>query len=156
MSRQTEVSLVRATWAPAAVNARKKRMVVAASVVTVAVATVVWLLLTVPIAQESSGSTLIGAHLYSFESHSLFGSNGGWLSYSYRGVLFTFHLWCLAGPAGGLVCGNATESAGASFAYSFSDGPPAINPPWQTWVAPDSHEAVQYQQGGLVHLLVAV
>ena len=49
---------------------------------------------------------------------------------------------------------NASEPSGASHPYSFSDGPPRSSPPWQTWVAPDGHEAVQYQTGGLPHLQV--
>jgi hypothetical protein len=91
---------------------------------------------------------------YSLVSESLFG-NSSWLNYSYRGVTFGFHLWCSVSPGGGEVCGNATESGGTSYRYAFSDGLPQVDPGWQTWVAPDGHEAVQYRMGGLVHLLVA-
>jgi hypothetical protein len=137
-------------WTPR----RKKLVVIAVVLAAVAVVTVL-VLLTVPIAQEQSGYTLIGLRLYSFESESLFGS-ASWLNYSYQGVTFGFHLWCLISSAAGVVCGNATESTGVSYSYSFSDGPPSPNPSWQTWVAPDGHEAVQYLLGGLVHLLVVV
>ncbi|MCI4331260.1 MAG: hypothetical protein L3K19_05380 [Thermoplasmata archaeon] len=93
---------------------------------------------------------------YLFESESLFG-NQSWLNYSFDGVTFGFHLWCgVDGPDVGIVCGNATEGDGAVYDYNFSDGPtPMTNPPWQTWVAPDYQVAVQYREGGMVHLLVA-
>jgi hypothetical protein len=104
--------------------------------------------------QESTGQIRINGRTYTSESVSLFGG-AMWLNYSYRGVTFGFHLWCAVTPAAGVVCGNATESTGVSYPYSFSDGPPSPNPGWQTWVAPDGHEAVQYKEGGLVHLLVA-
>ena len=111
-------------------------------------------LLYVPIAQESSGYAAIGLRLYSFESESLFGQS--WSNFTYHGVTFEFHLWCLITPAAGEICGNATESGGVRYSYSFMDGPPSPSPSWQTWVAPDGHEAVQYRQGGLAHLLVQV
>lgn len=102
------------------------------------------------------GYTTVGIHRYAYESEELFGDTGSWQNYSYRGVTFEFHLWCEVSPGGGTLCGHATEADGTSYAYSFSDGPPVSGePPWQTWVAPDSHEAVQYQQGGHAHLLVA-
>ena len=50
---------------------------------------------------------------------------------------------------------NATETDGSRAAYSFSDGPPRENPGWQTWIAHDGHEAVQYMLGGSVRLLVS-
>ncbi len=128
---------------------RRLLLVLAIAGVSIVVVTVV---LNVPIAQEASGYQLVGLRLFSFESQSLFGNS--WTNYTYRGVTFSFHLWCSAGPAAGEVCGNATESDGGSYAYSFEDGITVRG--WQTWVSPDSHEAVQYQQGGLVHLLVAV
>ena len=112
------------------------------------------LILAYPFSQASAGNISIDGKNSSFESESLFG-NASWLNYSYRGVTFGFHLWRSIGSGAGEVCGNATESTGTSYPYSFSDGPPSPNPPWQTWVAPDGHEAVQYRQGGLVHLLVA-
>jgi hypothetical protein len=126
-------------------------VIVAATIgVTVSLAILVF-----PLSQESTGQISISGKTYWLESESLFG-NASWLNYSYRGVTFGFHLWCLISPAAGVVCGNATESTGISYAYSFSDGPPSSNPSWQTWVAPDGHEGVQYKLGGLVHLLVAV
>lgn len=112
------------------------------------------LTLAFPSSQPSAGSISIGGISYSFESESLF-ANASWLNYSYHGVTFGFHLWCLITSAAGVVCGNATESTGITYPYSFSDGPPSPSPSWQTWVAPDDHEAVQYKQGGLVQLLVA-
>jgi hypothetical protein len=127
-----------------------------AGVVTVAAivgVTASLLILAFPFSQTPTGQISINGKNYSFESESLFG-NAPWLNYSYRGVTFGFHLWCLITPAAGVVCGNATESSGISYHYSFSDGPPSPNPSWQTWVAPDEHEAVQYKLGGLVHLLV--
>jgi hypothetical protein len=120
------------------------------------VAVAALLILTIPIAQERSRSTLIGPRIYSFESESLIGSGDGWQNITYSGVTFGFHVWCgLPSPGGGEICGNASESSGVRYDYSFPDGPPSPNPAWQTWVAPDHHEAVQHRQRGLVHLLVA-
>ncbi len=100
--------------------------------------------LNIPIAEEDSGYQLIGVRLYSFESRSLFGNQ--WVNYSYRGVTFSFDLWCgIPSAAGGVICGNATDPSGTTHPYSFFDGPPQFNPPWQTWVSPDFHEAVQYR-----------
>jgi hypothetical protein len=112
------------------------------------------LILAYPFSQASTSNSSINGKTYSFESESIFGG-ASWLNYSYRGVTFGFHVWCLVTSAAGVVCGNATESTGFSYPYSFSDGPPSPNPSWQTWVAPDGHEAVQYKLGGLVHLMVA-
>jgi hypothetical protein len=112
------------------------------------------IVLSIPIAQETSGDQLVNGRPYTLESESLFGDSS-WLNYSYRGVTFGFHLWCSESPGGGVVCGNSTESGGTAFSYAFFDGPPQVDPRWQTWVAADGHEAVQYRQGGLVHLLVA-
>jgi hypothetical protein len=126
-------------------------VVIVAAIIGVSVSLAI---LAFSLSQESAGQISINGKTYSFESESLFG-NASWLNYSYRGVTFGFHLWCLVTPAAGVVCGNATESTGISYPYSFSDGPPSPNPSWQTWVAPDGHEAVQYKLGGLVHLLVA-
>jgi hypothetical protein len=125
--------------------------------VLVAVATVtILVLLTVPIAQEQSGYTLIGFRLYSFEAEHVFGSP--WSNFSYRGVTFAFHVWCEVTPAAGEVCGNVTESNGGIFPFSFWDGPPSVEPRWETWVAPDGQAAIQFESlsGGLVHLLVAL
>lgn len=133
---------------------RRRLLLILGGAGTVVAAATVLLLLYVPIAQETSGYTAIGLRLYSFESVSLFGANAGWQSFSYRGVTFGFHLWCQVTPAAGEVCGNATEAGGASYPYSFWDGPPSSSPPWQTWVSPNGHEAVQYRMGGLAHLLV--
>lgn len=109
-----------------------------------------------PTPSNSSGTVELNGTTYSYTSESLFG-NQSWLNYSYRAVKFGFHLWCQVTVDVGYVCGNATESSGASFHYSFTEGLPVSNqpPPWQTWVAPTGHEAVQYQQGGTARLLVA-
>jgi hypothetical protein len=129
---------------------RTVRLVVAFGVDAVILVTA----LALPISQEASGYTLVGFQLYSFEAAELFG-NASWLNFTYRGVTFEFHLWCLAGPAAGEICGNATEADGHRYSFSVWDGPPTLEPRWETWVSPDAHEAVQYQQGGLAHLLVA-
>ena len=89
------------------------------------------------------------------ESEQLFGSQA-YPNYTFHGVTFSFHLWCAAGPAAGVVCGNATEALGAQFPYAFSDGPPSPAPAWQRWMAPDGHEAVAYLTGGHVVLSVNV
>jgi hypothetical protein len=115
----------------------------------------VWLLIVfLPYALTPAGEILIGGRDYTYESQSLF-NNGSWQNYTYRGVTFEFHLWCFISSGGAELCGNATESPGVSFPYSFSDGPTQINPQWQTWIAPDGHEGVQYKQGGSARLLVA-
>lgn len=133
----------------------RRRIVLVAGTVGAAVALAVALaLLYVPLAQDTSGYTAIGFRLYAFEGVSLFGR--AWSNYTYRGVTFEFHLWCQITAAAGRICGNATESDGTAHPYSFWDGPPSPSPSWQTWVSPDGHEAVQYRQGGLAHLLVAV
>jgi hypothetical protein len=79
------------------------------------------------------------------------------LNYSFQGVTFGFHLWCWIAMDVGYVCGNATEPGGATFHYTFGDGLPPANgsPPWETWIAPSTHEAIQYRDGGSVRLLVA-
>lgn len=100
----------------------------------------------------TAGVSLVGARYYSYESVSVFGP--AWSNYSYQGVTFSFHLWCSIAGDVGWVCGNATEWDRVSYPYAFSDGLPTPSPQWQTWVAPDYHEAVQYLQGGNVHLLV--
>lgn len=134
---------------------RRRRLVfLLASVAAAGALVTVLVLLYVPIAQEQSGYTAIGPRLNTFESVSLFGPNAAWQNFSYRGVTFGFHLWCQSSPGGGELCGNATEAGGAVYPYSFSDGPPSFAPPWQTWVSPNGHEAVQYRMGGLAHLLV--
>ncbi|HZY93006.1 MAG TPA: hypothetical protein VFG07_09600 [Thermoplasmata archaeon] len=108
-----------------------------------------------PPSSPPSGIIQLGGKSYTFVTHSLFG-NESWLNYSFQGVTFGFHLWCNITANTGYVCGHATEPSGATFYYTFVDGLPQANPPWQTWVSPDSHEAVQYQEGGAVHLLVAL
>lgn len=125
---------------------------VAAGVVVVLAALVV-----LPSRGPPSGTELVGGRLYTFESESLFGVNAtGWSNFTYRGVVFGFHFWCgIPSPGGGVICGNATGSSGVSYPYSFFDGPPQPNPSWQLWISPDQQAAVQYRQGGLVHLLVA-
>ncbi len=117
-------------------------------------AVVVLVLLYVPTVTGSTGYTAIGSRLYSYEAESLFGQ--AWSNFTYRGVTFGFHLWCLATPAAGEICGKATEPSGTVYSYSFWDGPPSPSPKWQTWVSPDGHEAVQYLPGGLAHLLIQV
>ncbi len=132
---------------------RRRRFFLILGIVGAAISiTVVLFLLYVPIAQESSGYTVIGSRLYSFESESLFGPP--WSNFTYQGVTFEFHLWCEITSAAGKICGNPTESGGARYSYSFWDGLPSPFLSWQTWVSPDGHEAVQYREGGLAHLLV--
>jgi hypothetical protein len=134
---------------------RNRRLwILVAATASIAAVAALLILLSFPIAQEPAGYQLVDGKTYEYESESLFGS-ASWLNYTYQGVTFGFHLWCLITSAAGEVCGNATESSVVSYPYYFSDGPPQANPSWQTWVAPDQHEAVQYMQGGLVHLLVA-
>jgi len=99
-----------------------------------------------------AGVSVLDDRFYSYENLSIFGP--AWSNYTYRGVTFSFHLWCEITPAAGKLCGNATESNHESYPYAFWDGLPTRNPQWQTWVAPDYQEAVQYLQGGTVHLLV--
>jgi len=110
-------------------------------------------LLAVPISQERSGYTLVGYRLYSFEAESVFGP--AWSNYTYRGVTFEFHVWCAITPGGGELCGNVTESNGSTFPFSFWDARLSQGSQWETWVAPDSEVAIQYETGGLAHLLVA-
>ena len=96
----------------------------------------------------------LDARTYAYESESLFGGQP-YQSYHFHGVTFTFHLWCQITIDTGIVCGNATELDGTSYSYSFTDGPPASGPaPWQAWISSDGFEAVEYQQGGHVRLLV--
>lgn len=133
---------------------RRRWLLILGTAGAAVVVVVILLLLYVPIAQEPSGYTAIGLRLYSFEAVSLFDQPTSWPNITYRGVTFGFHLWCLITPAAGKICGNATESGGAAYSYSFWDGPPSPSPGWQTWISPDGHEAVQYRQGGLAHLLV--
>ena len=96
----------------------------------------------------------LDSRTYAYETESLFG-NQSYLSFPFRGVTFTFHLWCRVSGDAGIVCGNATELDGASYSYSFADGLPTVGPPpWQTWVSPDGFEAVEFQQGGHARLLV--
>lgn len=101
------------------------------------------------------GTIVLGGKPYSYLTESLFGSRS-WLNYSFGGVSFTFHLWCQIQMDTGYVCGDATEPTGVTYGYSFADGLPSATgaPPWETWIAPDGHEAVQYQDGGTVHLLI--
>ena len=96
----------------------------------------------------------LNSRTYAYETEYLFG-NQSYLSFPFRGVTFTFHLWCQVSGDTGIVCGNATESDGVTYSYSFSDGLPTLGPPpWQTWGSPDDFEAVEYQQGGHARLLV--
>lgn len=134
---------------------RRRRWVFLAVLLAGIGVTVSLVLLTVPIAQESSGYTLVGLRLYSFEAENLFGAPPPPTHFVYRGVHFDFVVYCPSTPVG-LICGNVTESGGATFAFTFFEPevPGAHN--WETWVAPDGNEAAQYQPGGLVHLLVEV
>ncbi|MCI4329340.1 MAG: hypothetical protein L3K08_02590 [Thermoplasmata archaeon] len=138
-------------WSP-----RRKRWVLLGAVASAVGVVVGLLILFVPLSPESSGYARVGAHLYTYESENLFGVGNGWNNYSYRDVTFGFHLWCgPPSPGGAALCGNATGGDGVPHPYTFFDGrAPAGPPPWQTWVAGDAREAVQYQDGGLVHLLV--
>ena len=137
-----------------AMSRPRRRWLIIGSLVAAAAVVSALVVLSIPNSVEPSGATLIDFRFYSFESVSLF-NKPAWQNYTYKGVTFEFHLWCLASPAAGELCGNATEANGAIFPYSFSDGPPTWGPPpWQTWVSPDYHEAVQYQTGGLAHLMV--
>lgn len=144
------VAIQRANMTP-----QRRRLLISGVVVGAVAIAVVLSVLSLPIAQESSGYTQIGGRLYSFESVQLFDQPTAWPNLTYRGVTFAFHLWCgEPTPGGAEICGNATEAGGAHYAYAFWDGPPSHPPRWETWVAPDGHEAVQYQEGGLAHLLV--
>jgi len=100
------------------------------------------------------GTEVVNGRTFAVQSESLFGS-ASWLNYTFHGVVFGFHLWCATTPAAGTVCGNATEPDGTSYPYAFADGPPQEHPAWQTWIAPDGREGVQYLQGGSARLLVA-
>jgi hypothetical protein len=134
-----------------------------------AVAALVLLLLLVFVAYPPppNGETRIGSRLYYVENETLFGRTGptfgpAYSNYAFHGVRFVFHWSAAAGYGPGpCVCGNATESDGASYSFGFaggsvsrSSGPPA----WQTWIAPDGLEAVQFEpdSGFPVNLLVAV
>ncbi|MCI4372667.1 MAG: hypothetical protein L3K02_03375 [Thermoplasmata archaeon] len=135
---------------------RRKRVfvVLVTSAVTI-IAVVTLVLLTVPIAQEETGYTLIGFRLYSFESLSVYGPSP--INFSFNEVSFAFSGWC--GPVstgGGQFCGNASELNGMRFPFSISDaGLPGGPIAWQTWVSPDSREAIQLANTGLAHLLVS-
>jgi hypothetical protein len=132
----------------------KKKLAIIVIALSAAVVTTTLLLLALPIEQEQSGYTLIGLRLYSFEAEELFGAS--WSNFTYQGITFDFHLWCEITSGAGKICGNATNPNGHAYAFSFWDGPPTHgSSAWQTWVGPDAHEAVQYQQGGLVHLLAS-
>ena len=133
---------------------RRRRIAIVAAVAGAVAVVVTLVVLSVPMAEVSSGYQMIGPRLFAFESESLFGA--AWSNYSFRGVQFEFHLWCSAGPGGGVVCGSAGAPGADSYPYAFTDGPPQVDPSWQTWVSPDGHEAVEYRMGGQVHLLVAV
>lgn len=130
---------------------RRRWLLLAGGVGTAGVVVVVAALLYLPMAGPVAGYQEIGLRMYSYESVSLFGNVPAWQNYSYRGVTFEFHLWCGITPAGGTICGNATQPDGAETPYSFWDG---LNSGWQTWVSPDGYDAVQYHVGGTAHLLV--
>jgi hypothetical protein len=137
-------------------NRWSRRRCTILGVIGVAVAlSVVLLLLLVPVSQEPAGYTFLGPRLYSYESESLFGPGTGWENFTFRGVTFGFHLWCAIRIDVGTVCGNATGPNGVAHPYDFADGLPRAGPAtWETWVSPDGHEGVEYQDGGQVHLLV--
>ena len=134
---------------------RKIRLVIAVAVATIVIVTA-WVLLTVAIPQVPSGYTMVGNQLYSFESENVFGSP--WSNFTYRGVTFEFHVYCSISPGGGELCGNVSESTQSTFPFSIWEAPTGPGPgPWLTWVAPDSHVAIQFasNSNGVVHLLVA-
>jgi hypothetical protein len=138
-------------------TSRRTRLVLLTGAAAASLVAIVLVTLSVPLWDVPSGELWIGGHLYSYERESLSGEGNGWLNFTYRGVTFGFHMWCgPPSPGGATLCGNATGADGVPHPYSFSDGPPTVGPaPWQTWIGPDAHEAVQYQQGGMVRLLVA-
>ncbi len=104
---------------------------------------------------STAGTIVVDGHLYAYETEDLFGSQSN-LQFEFRGVSFTFHLWCSANPDVGVLCGNATEASGAVYPYSFGDGGPTLGTaPWQTWVAPGGQVGVEYQSGGTARLMVA-
>jgi hypothetical protein len=134
---------------------RRRRRILLGALVGAGAVVMALFFLSTPLGWQVTGSVLVGPRLNSFETVDLFG-NAAWQNYSYKGVQFTFHLWCQVSPGGGTLCGNATEANGARYGFSFSDGPPSVDPQWQTWVAPDGGAAVQYLQGGTAHLLVPI
>ena len=97
---------------------------------------------------------------YTYENVTIFGPH--WSNFTYRGVTFSFTVWCgPVGLGGAPICGNASESNGPTYPFSFweNGGAPPVGPvPWQKWVAPDGHEAVEFQpdSGGQARLLVAL
>jgi hypothetical protein len=107
-----------------------------------------------------AGETKLGSRVYYIENETVFGP--AYSNYTFHGVHFAFHVWCSSpGLGGAQVCGNVTEPDGTRYALNFTEpggAPPASPLPWQTWVAPDGSEAVQFEpdSGGQVHLLVAV
>ncbi len=105
-----------------------------------------------------SGLVSVNGRWYASETHEHFGSNApSWDNYTFDGVFISIHFWCgTPTPAAGLLCGNATEANGSEFSYSFGDGPPQMNPPWQTTMSPDGSAGAQYMLGGHFRLLVEV
>src|SRR5580700_1400022 len=99
---------------------RRRRVLVAVLAAVVGIALVL-AVLSLPIAQDSSGYQLLDGRLYAFEAESLFGSSS-WRNYSFDGVTFGFHLWCAITPAAGEVCGNATQPDRSARPYAFWDG----------------------------------
>jgi hypothetical protein len=139
---------------------RKSALVAGGAIVGTGIVIASLVMLTVPINQEQSGYTSINHQLYSLDSVTVFGPH--WSNFTYGGVLFEFVVWCNAPSlAGAQLCGNASRSVGPVYSFTFWEegGAPRLSPgPWETWVSPDGHEAVQFesQSGGLAHLLVAV
>jgi hypothetical protein len=112
-----------------------------------------FVLLSVPSTDPALGIQVVDPHAFPSQPEERFGAGDGWLNYTFHGVTFGFHLRCQVGPAAGTICGNATEASGARFPYSFSDD---LDSEVQTWVAPDFHQAVEYQSGGHADLPVGV
>jgi|GEM_PF-1380601 len=111
-----------------------------------------------PIAVESSGFSVVNGHLYSFWAVGIYGGGPHASTFTYAGVTFHFLVDCTGYPHT-LLCGTTDEPAGAHYSYTlvqprFHSAPgPRL---WQTWISPDGESGVQYQPGGLTHLLVEV
>jgi len=97
---------------------------------------------------------------YTYEKVTIFGPS--WSNFTYRDVTFSFEVWCGPVSLGGApICGNASEANGPTYPFSFweNGGAPPVGPvPWERWVAPDGHEAVEFEpdSGGQARLLVAM
>jgi hypothetical protein len=141
-------------WTP-----RTRRLVPVLIIVASGAIAVTLVFLSLPIRPETSGVTRIGLQTYSFEAEDVFGPH--WSNFSFDGVLFEFVVWCGSPSlAGASLCGGVSQPGGPVYHFTFweAGGAPRVTPgPWETWVSPNVHEAVQFESdsGGLVHLLVA-